>query len=146
MFAVYFRKFRTEQKYFGLYPVALLHINRFCFFDLKLCRFFTRRRWNRLEFTVLHAEIIKRVLFASAHFADTILRVDFRIRNQIQNPAHVYIECAFIDVQNGYVFCCPFLNVRYFLPVNFAVISGTKFESASKIHFDTKKRSKSFVE
>ena len=32
--------------------------------------------------------------------------------------------------------------VRYFVPVNFAVISDNKFESASKIHFDTKKKIK----
>ena len=32
------------------------------FLDLKLCRFFTRRRWNGPEYTALHAEIIKRVL------------------------------------------------------------------------------------
>ena len=30
------------------------------FLDSKLCRIFTRRRWNRLELTVLHAQRIKR--------------------------------------------------------------------------------------
>ena len=61
VFASYFRTFCPEQKYLGFYVVALLPINRFLIFlDLKLCRFFTRRRLNRLNHTLLHAERIKR--------------------------------------------------------------------------------------
>ncbi len=45
-----------------------------------------------LEAPALHPQGIKRVLFASGHFADTILRVDFKIQDQIQNPAHVLVQ------------------------------------------------------
>ena len=64
VFALYFRKFCTEQKCLGLYAVPLRIIYRFqIFLDTKLCRFFPRRRLNRLNPTVLHAQRIKRVLW-----------------------------------------------------------------------------------
>ena len=43
------------------------------FLDIKLCRFFLRRRWNRSEPTVLHAEKNKRKMYIRASLQNTHL-------------------------------------------------------------------------
>ena len=58
-----FRKFSPRKKYFRLFVVTLrFFLWNLDFLDTKLCRFFPRRRLNRLDPTVLHAQTIKRVL------------------------------------------------------------------------------------